>query len=118
MHGECGGTGFSHCCDGPTEQPGLRIIKMGQYAIWWTSDTACNEAKHLMGPLPKYIKDELISRCGRAGRGRLWINDEVKDAYPNGISKIEAPAECGGIVIHRHDFVKLKNLPGFITYPD
>lgn len=92
--------------------------------IWWTSQIDYHFiGDRLSNGLPVYLRDQYRSRYGRAGHGRLWVDDEfcsyavsVNEAF-----KMETPlcrylAEyCGGIVINADSKIWLQTYPGIIT---
>ena len=87
--------------------------------IWWTTQLDCESIRDKdKEALPDYIKSELSSRTGRAGRGRLWVPSECET---NGIDWNEdSPVEnvcsnSGGIVFLAKDLEIIKPLPGVVT---
>jgi hypothetical protein len=93
-----------------------------KYLIWWTSQEDCERIIPL-DTWPVYIYDELQSRDGRVGCGRLWLSDKLKDApecvliewdsVNNWLCK--AADSAGGIVIRSSDVKHVQFLPGFVT---
>ena len=99
-----------------------------RYAIWWTNqDDAAWIYKTTLSSqwsrLPLYIQTEFTSRLGRAGRGRLWINN---DEFPNitGLSNWDTTTEAArwiaksshaGIWLHRTDARWVLAEAGFVT---
>jgi len=70
--------------------------------------------------LPDYIRDEVRSREGREGRGRLWVPaeidcEEINWDDQNPLCRLISSESAGGIVFHQRDFDKVMNLPGFVT---
>jgi hypothetical protein len=58
-----------------------------QFLVWWlTEEDYCGFEPHQKrNPLrlPDYAWEQFCSRCGRAGRGRLWVPDHIKmDSLP------------------------------------
>lgn len=43
-----------------------------KFLIWWTNQNDCERITPL-DSWPTWLYDEFRSRCGRAGRGRLWV---------------------------------------------
>lgn len=72
-----------------------------------------------------YLNQEYSSREGRAGRGRLWVANEIHDRYPgkieispwpeNVISRLINDLDFGGIVVLPEHLEYVKTLPGFVT---
>jgi len=99
-----------------------------RYAIWWINQDDASWIYRTVPlcewkPVPQYIQDEFLSRMGRSGRGRLWINN---DEFPNitGLSnwdttteaaKLIAKSSHAGIWIHRTDARLIPGEAGFIT---
>lgn len=94
---------------------------MSEYLVWWTdqADADAIEDKDIgIG----YIRNELASRRGRNGRGRLWVAERLRDgpfAMDWDDSKLAARViergSHGGIVIHRNDARAIRGLPGMVT---
>jgi hypothetical protein len=95
--------------------------------IWWLNQSQCAVSYELLeaspDKLPSYIADELHSRYGRPGRGRLWIHNSLPnvgvDPCLDTESSHQLSGEIGGIVFKEEDleliFVVLrKNLNGLI----
>lgn len=98
---------------------------MRTLCIWWTaqSDTEKIDEHGLDDhDIPEYLKDEFNSRYGVNGRGRLWVNPELKDA-PYEIPWDDTKPTCrlivkesmGGIVMRREDVCFLPKGVGFVT---
>ena len=96
---------------------------MREYVIWWLDQSACELAGALGArdaPWPEYIKREFSSRCGRAGRGRLWLAPEIELTggipWKDGDPAYDAVWRgCGGIVIRREDARHVLSWPGFVS---
>jgi hypothetical protein len=95
--------------------------KHEQVVIWWLNQSdhemvslLCEDAE-----IPQYIIKEFNSRVGRAGRGRLWIPEEIKFAgikWQDDDPIFDAVGDSyGGIVIHRCDVHHIVSWPGFVT---
>lgn len=68
--------------------------------------------------IPDYIKSEVVSRSGRAGRGRLWTCDGIQldgIVWDDSKPMAQRAANCGGIVIPIEDVPKVKRYSGFVT---
>lgn len=98
------------------------------FAIWWTTQGDCEAIGYSRAggwDVPKYLAAEFKSRYGRAGRGRLWIADELTEAgcpmvatFPEPATPLSSVIErqsMGGIVIRAVDAVTLRDLPGLVT---
>lgn len=91
------------------------------FLVWWLSQSDYYDlSDEIRSNLPPYIAEEVSSREGRAGRGRLWIPQSIdlkeidwSDDHYNARRIIANSA--GGIVFRLKDFDKIKNLPGFVT---
>lgn len=87
--------------------------------IWWTDQIACEViGDRLSDTVPDYIRREYRSRLGRAGRGRLWVDNRFGDVgIPWDTSKPAArlSESRGGIVIARDDAPHVFGLPGYLT---
>jgi len=94
-----------------------------EYLIWWLDESEAERVYDVLDQidLPDYIKDEVHSRYGRNGRGRLWV--------PRHINLVEIPWDenkvtaklaerCGGIVFEPKHYDYVEILPGFITNLD
>lgn len=77
---------------------------MTGFKIWWLSNEDADSAK-LKSGAPKYLKDQLCSRRGRNGRGRLWIDPRFGDLYLPRTAKnrIGDQWSPGGIVLLAED---------------
>lgn len=48
------------------------------FYVWWVDQSACEcIGERLPTSFDKWVRDQYQSRYGRAGRGRLWCDDEV-----------------------------------------
>ena len=99
---------------------------MTKFYVWWTDQeesTAVHQNEALINTFPEYLRTQLGSRVGRAGRGRLWADREVIpdgigiDPWPekSPVAKWINHACSGGIVIRLWDFGLVRHLPGFVT---
>jgi hypothetical protein len=92
--------------------------------IWWTNQddaeqfgvpyTYCFDKC----PLPDYIKKQFASRYGRAGRGRLWVDESinVKEIEWNDESPLSDYCnEAAGILFDSSDLNAMRRVPGVIT---
>lgn len=86
--------------------------------IWWLSQAEMeiigNELPFIF---PKYLRDQYRSSWGRAGRGRLWINEQfgaIEFPWPE-TAITQWLEQCSGVVIHFDDRKFLKDLPGLLT---
>ena len=103
--------------------------------IWWTSEEECRTITgYLDGSpeyeyLPPYIKSEIDSRCGRAGRGRLWVggytDSKIKFAEVDdyavkaaGSGYVHAISQSGGVVFFARHLDEVMELPGLVTDTD
>ena len=94
--------------------------KPSRYLIFWTNQADCEqiESGDLAKNCPRYIKRQLSSRYGRAGRGRLWVADgiPVKEiTWDDSKPPAKYAGNSGGIVIHGRDYNAVKSLPGMVT---
>lgn len=94
---------------------------MNEYLVWWTNQ---EEAEQVDAELlfragfPDYIANEFKSRLGRAGRGRLWVDDDIPITQINWDEKKPAARlaeKRAGIVIRAEDKHFLFDRPGFLT---
>jgi len=96
------------------------------YLIWWTNQEDCRRVEELgaaglLDLWPKYLHGQYESRSGRAGRGRLWVDDSFPvrgAAWNDGAPFCKIAADAAGIVIKAHDVWHVIALPGFITTVD
>lgn len=106
-----------------TTSPRFSVDDNRELLIWWTSQSDCERVAELVNTeaiqLPPYILEELDSRGGRAGRGRLRVPDIPET---RGLESIvfEGPAApiahgAGGIVFKAVDAFLVIALPGFVT---
>lgn len=94
-----------------------------EYLIWWTSQEEAEKAwEHqetfLAAGFPDYIEREFKSRMGRAGRGRLWVADEIPIKEIDWDEKKPAArlaSQRAGIVIRAEDKDFVFDAPGFLT---
>jgi hypothetical protein len=85
-------------------------------AVWWVNQADCDKIDEGLIPEP-YIRTEYESRLGRAGRGRLWVPEEID------LNKVEVPKTVvyengdthGGIVIFKADVEKVRGLGGILS---
>jgi hypothetical protein len=88
--------------------------------IWWLSqvDYECVYTVLDYLHLPEWLRNQVISRCGRHGRGRLWVDEQfdVKEiTWDNSKPLAAVAANCGGIVITKEAAHLVLSLPGFVT---
>jgi hypothetical protein len=103
--------------------------RKAEFAVWWTTDAeVCwlmqnqpprpyfgepseDEETPLFiatfWPGPEYIRDQLASRNGRHGRGRLWVDESLKSGMgtlPGLPTAFEDSIDvCAGIIVRRSD---------------
>jgi hypothetical protein len=71
--------------------------------------------------MPTYIRNEYRSLLGRAGRGRLWVSEELSlpddfnISWPDTTLAARLADDYGGIVIREEDLRMLAALPGITT---
>lgn len=73
--------------------------------VWWLHNDQ-SEAAHLKSGAPQYLKDQLSSRKGRNGRGRLWVDLQFGNLIlPRFADNPDLQDDWlpGGIVIHSSD---------------
>jgi hypothetical protein len=86
------------------------------YYIWWIDQDDCDLVdifQSRLEELPKYLQDQFWYRNGRAGRGRLWVPDDipVPKIEWDDTSPIASYAErAGGIVFHAKDLPSVKRM--------
>lgn len=90
--------------------------------IWWTNQADAEAAFEKIDQLPEYIQDQLSSRMGRGGRGRLWVPDgeifaEIREKGIEWVKTECEPycAEAGGIVITGDNLKDVIYMPGIVT---
>lgn len=88
--------------------------------IWWTTQEDCEAtmALKVKSKMPKYLRDEFISRIGRAGRGRLWVAKRFKITSIDWNENCVAARYCeraGGIVFDETNLSFVKSLHGIVT---
>ncbi len=111
--------------------------------IWWTNQTDCEtigamfdtEAERIPSQWPEYLRKEFGDRCGRNGRGRLWVPSEfmsspeaVLGIHPwpgnllgnllggRGAYEVQGDRHsAGGIMIDATDLRHVIHLPGIVT---
>ena len=93
-----------------------KVSDQSKIAVWWVNQADCESINDEQVP-SGYIRKEYESRLGRAGRGRLWV--------PNNIScqQVEVPSSVcsdgqdthGGIVILKEDIEKVRPLGGILS---
>lgn len=99
---------------------------MTSFVVWWTnqeeSEEVCTRVESGTWNAPEYIKDMVISRQGRNGRGRLWIGkipefDGIEAINWNDDKPLASyiGARCGGILVKLEDMFYLRNVRGLIT---
>lgn len=87
-------------------------------AIWWLSPHEMSAIEdYLDDTVPAYLQQEYRRLLGRAGRGRLWVPDDID---LESIEWQKGPIgdwcdNCGGIVFWRTDIAHLLHYPGLIT---
>lgn len=88
-----------------------------EYLIWWL----CDEDIEVIGEklphnFPKYLQEQFQSRCGRAGRGRLWAAKGMREAVRwRKTAMARRLMDYGGIVIDAKNLNLLATLPGIVT---
>lgn len=88
--------------------------------IWWLDPLEVSIVSdfELEQSLPDYIRAELRSLTGRAGRGRLWVPSGISLSeidWPENKPLAQKADRCGGIVIHERDKSSLPKGLGFTT---
>lgn len=92
--------------------------------VWWTDQAAAEIVDDLeLTGWPAYLESQFNSRLGRAGRGRLWIDErfpssiEIPQLLFDGmpLGKWITGAGMGGIVIDAADLRHVRDLPGLVT---
>ena len=89
--------------------------------IWWLNQSQTESVlqMEIVKNLPEYIQKQLENRHGRAGRGRLWVADELGhvqvDPWTDTPLSKDLRSDFGGIAFRSKDYYILKNLPGIIT---
>lgn len=101
------------------------MLDRSKYVIWWLDQYEMEDAEQHaeLPPLPAYLQRQWDSRHGRAGRGRLWIDDEefTGDEQKIGVDPWpKTPVgrvlkKCGGIVMRVEDLSSLQTMPGLVT---
>lgn len=102
--------------DDDKEQWGKAGITLDEADYFWREKT----------DLPDYIFNQLLSRYGRPGRGRLWVDRSVigkiddldadnAESDPVRAMTVRETDACGGIVILAQDLKFVRKYPGFIT---
>lgn len=86
--------------------------------VWWLAPEDFNFMSHDYY-LPEWLRSQVQSALGRAGRGRLWLDT---DRFPLdfGVSFGTSPlaglcSNMAGIVLRRSDLKYLEYLPGIVT---
>ena len=96
-------------------------MKTEDLLIWWLSEANYGGlTTEVRAALPRYIAEEVQSREGRSGRGRLWVPQGIELGPipwpPDNPNAQKIDEDCsGGIVFRRSDFAAVKDLPGFVT---
>lgn len=95
------------------------------YYIWWLNQPNTIAAIKELNVLPKYLKEQLESRRGRPGRGRLWVDSSFPemgvDPWPDTelgheLAGRRGPEkDAGGIVFKEEDLELVLRLPGIVT---
>lgn len=89
--------------------------------IWWTSSADMDELRRgkRRYRLPRYLREQIGSRDGRAGRGRLWVDesfgDVAVDPWPETPFAKLLGEKFAGIIIHRQDLQDVMRMPGVVT---
>lgn len=94
--------------------------------IWWLSQRECESiGDELPEPVADYIRAEYISRLGRPGGGRLWVNDAYVCLAPDEVISVDPwpgtalgeylQRDFGGIVLWDRDAEALRQYPGIFT---
>jgi hypothetical protein len=104
------------------------ITDKNELAVWWLNQwdyengIELEDGKLDIFGLPEYLQDEVRSRQGRPGRGRLWVPDgiEIQDIpWPEKETPLTRHlGKCGGIVFWRRDLPIVKEFPGVVTDMD
>jgi hypothetical protein len=106
-----------------------------KFAVWWVTD---NEVCWLMQdqpprpyyrdegalftatfyPGPEYVRDQLESRNGRHGRGRLWVDESLNSGIETlpgmPTAFVDAVDICGGIVVRYWDLDAICSATDFL----
>ena len=88
--------------------------------VWWLNQADCSAiGDSLPKHFPGYLREQYMSRLGRAGRGRLWADEkfgevEVSPWPETPLAKVLGK-DYGGIVIDELDFELVFDLPGVVT---
>jgi hypothetical protein len=100
------------------------------FAIWWTNSeegSALDNSPYVQEDghefyefargWPEYLQDEIRSRIGRAGRGRLWVATEHMGLFPDLPKDLDyrRVSECGGVVFLKEHLHHLAGMPGLVT---
>lgn len=101
---------------------------MDELVIWWLCQNdyrgigqSSSEIRETLTGVPEYIVDEVSSRFGRPGRGRLWVAKGIdlrEIAWPedNPIAiAVGDEGGYGGIVFYRRDLDSVYQYPGVFT---
>jgi len=91
-------------------------MKVNDFFIWWLSQQDCEILSDHIDNLnfPDYIKENFLSRFGRAGRGRLWTDENISITWGEKVTH-KLAENCGGLVCKTSDIDKVIFLPGFVT---
>lgn len=89
--------------------------------IWWTTD-AESRAIGTQAPvtLPAYVREQYLSRVGRSGRGRLWVDEkfgprEISEWPDTFIGRMIQEGTSAGIVFAGSDLPLFKGVAGIVT---
>lgn len=90
------------------------------YYIWWLNQEQSEASLEGIDELPNYLHDQLRSRYGRPGRGRLWVDSCLPqgikvDPWPDTELAHELERGYGGIVFKALHLKLLLEKPGVIT---
>ena len=90
--------------------------------VWWTTYVDCLFIceHNLLAGAPEYIVSEFEDRCGRNGRGRLWVSNHLpQDVKIPSCWRLTRQASehrsAAGVVFERAHYQHLAALPGEIT---
>lgn len=99
--------------------------------IWWTDQNSAEltlalmPGKGVFPSWPKYLQRKFVSRLGRNGRGRLWVDRltlgevDMTAAFDTDTPRFRELAEhWAGVAIHRRDLHHVLCLPGFVSDTD
>lgn len=102
--------------------PGVTLTDVEPVIYLWWLDQSQTEAafkSKFVDELPEYLKEQLGSRHGRAGRGRLWVHDSLGDVsvapWPETDLARRLAEDSGGIAFNGKDIELVRLFPGIIT---